>query len=182
MNETASFSKPLGRRFLGLTAVNLAASLSVPLAGVVDTAMLGRLPSIGPLAGVALAALVFDYLYFGCGFLRMGTTGTTAQARGRGDRAEERFWLLRAAALALVLGAVILLASPLIERFSFAVLGGSAEIEDAGRAYYRARIWGAPECHRKNKRPRRTRSRQRYPGHRQRQQFDAECIRWYPGN
>ncbi|MBE9017991.1 MATE family efflux transporter, partial [Chroococcidiopsidales cyanobacterium LEGE 13417] len=58
----------------------------VPLAGLVDVAFLGHLPEIRYLAGVALATVLFNYIYWTFGFLRMGTTGMTAQAIGREDR------------------------------------------------------------------------------------------------
>ena len=75
----------LRSRFWRLCLINIASNLTIPLVGLVDTAMLGHLPELRFLAGVALASLIFDYLFFGLGFLRMTTTGQTAQAQGRDD-------------------------------------------------------------------------------------------------
>ena len=134
----------LPRRFARLAAVNAASNLTVPLAGLADTVMLGRLDDVRFLAGVVLAALIFDYLYFGCAFLRMGTTGLTAQAWGRGDAGEVSAHLCRALLLAIVVGgAALALQAPLGDA-GFRLLAGSPEVEEAGRAYYDARIWGAP--------------------------------------
>ena len=88
----------LPRRFARLAALNTVSNLTVPLAGLADTVMLGRLDDVRFLAGVVLGALIFDYLYFGCAFLRMGTTGLTAQAWGRGEIEEVAARLGRAVA------------------------------------------------------------------------------------
>ncbi|MHC4429164.1 MAG: MATE family efflux transporter, partial [Planctomycetota bacterium] len=134
----------LSRRFLRLSLINIAASVTVPLVGLVDTAMLGHLPDIRFLAGVALAALLFDYIYWTLGFLRMSTTGMTAQAVGREDPVEVVNVPRRSLLLALVLGgAVVVLQAPLRE-VGFALLSGEPGVEQAGREYYDARIWGAP--------------------------------------
>jgi MATE family multidrug resistance protein len=62
--------------------------LLVPLSGLLDLAFLGHLSEIRHLAGVALATVLFNYIYWSFGFLRMGTTGITAQAVGRKDADE----------------------------------------------------------------------------------------------
>jgi len=118
--------------------------VTVPLVGLADTVMLGQLDDVRFLPGVVLAALIFDYLYFGCAFLRMATTGVTAQARGRGDQVEVSAHLQRALLLAGFLGvAALFLRTPLGD-VAFRVLSGAPEVEQAGRSYYDARIWGAP--------------------------------------
>lgn len=141
---TATDQRSLPRRFFRLTGINILTNLTVPLAGLVDTALLGHLPDIRFLAGVALASLVFDVLYWSFGFLRMGTTGTAAQALGRGDAAEVHRVLYRSLAIALALGvALVALARPLGD-LAFLLLGGAPGVEAAGREYFDARIWGAP--------------------------------------
>ncbi len=72
-------------RFFRLAFFNILSNLIVPLAGLVDLAFLGHLSDIHHLAGVSLATVLFDYIYWTFGFLRMGTTGTTAQAVGCSD-------------------------------------------------------------------------------------------------
>ncbi len=134
----------LPHRFARLTALNTASNLTVPLAGLADTVMLGRLDDVRFLAGVILAALIFDYLYFGCAFLRMSTTGMTAQSRGRGDPFEIAAHLYRALLLAAVLGALFLLLRDPMGDLGFRLLSGEPAVEEAGRSYFDARIWGAP--------------------------------------
>lgn len=106
--------------------------------------MLGHLPEIHFLAGVALGGVVFDLLYWSFGFLRMSATGLTAQALGRGDDAESERILQRILILAVTGGVAILLLQGWIEQAGFALLSGEPEVETAGRAYFEARIWGAP--------------------------------------
>ncbi|MEH2172837.1 MATE family efflux transporter [Nostoc sp.] len=73
------------RHFLKLASVNVLSNLMVPLAGLIDVMFLGHLTEIRHLAGVALATILFNYIYWTFGFLRMGTTGMVAQAIGRKD-------------------------------------------------------------------------------------------------
>ncbi|MHC5728405.1 MAG: MATE family efflux transporter, partial [Nostoc sp.] len=71
--------------FLKLASVNVLSNLMVPLAGLIDVMFLGHLTEIRHLAGVAIATILFNYIYWTFGFLRMGTTGMVAQAIGRKD-------------------------------------------------------------------------------------------------
>jgi MATE family multidrug resistance protein len=134
----------LGRRFARLTFYNILANVTVPLASLVDTALLGHLADINFLAGVALAAVLFEYVYWTFGFLRMGTTGTTAQALGQEDGPETYRVLYRALLVAWGLSALILLLWLPLRELGFALLSSTAEVEAAGRTYFDARIWAAP--------------------------------------
>ncbi len=83
-------------------------NVSTPLLGIVDTGVVGQLPDPAYIGAVALGALVFNYVFWGFGFLRMGTTGLTAQAFGAADAAEIRASLGRAVLIALVVGASLI--------------------------------------------------------------------------
>ena len=124
--------------------VNILANLMVPLASLVDVAFLGHLTDIRHLGGVAIATVLFNYIYWTFGFLRMGTTGITAQARGRGDYNTVILTLLRNGAIALIIGMVILLIQYPLREIGFNILRASPEVLASGRAYYNALIWGAP--------------------------------------
>lgn len=134
----------LGRRFARLAVPNTLANLMVPLAGLVDTAMLGHFGAVRDLGGVALGTLVFDYLFWSFGFLRMGTTGLTAQAFGAGDTQEQSRILGRGLLLAAGIGSAALVLQAPLEALSFGLLEGAESVKESGRAYYGARIWGAP--------------------------------------
>jgi MATE family multidrug resistance protein len=135
---------PFLRHFFQLAAVNILSNLMVPLAGLVDVAFLGHLTEIRHLAGVALATVLFDYIYWTFGFLRMGTTGMTAQAVGREDQEAVLLIGLRHGAIALILGLVILLLQRPLEALGFALLSATPAVKASGEAYYNALIWGAP--------------------------------------
>lgn len=130
--------------FFNLVTVNIVSNLMVPLAGLMDTAFLGHLTEVHHLAGVTLAMVLFNYIYWTFGFLRMGTTGMTAQALGRGDDDSVLLIGLRHAALALVLGLAILLLQQPLQLIGFAVLSAAPEVKASGQAFYNALIWGAP--------------------------------------
>ena len=135
---------PFQQRFLKLAFVNILSNLMVPLAGLADVAFLGHLSDIRDLAGVALATVLFNYIYWTFGFLRMATTGMTAQATGRGDDETVRLIALRHGLLALAIaGAILLLQYPL-KAIGFSLLSATPAVEAAGSAYYDALIWGAP--------------------------------------
>ena len=120
------------------------ANASVPLLGLVDTAVIGHYGTAADLGALALGALLFNFIYWSFGFLRMATTGFIAQADGAGDEAEVRATLARSLLLGVGLGlGVMLLQWPLATGY-FALMDASAAVEDAGMAYFQARIWGAP--------------------------------------
>ena len=120
------------------------AHMSTPLLGFADAAVIGRLGQPALLGAIAAAAVIFDFVFWALGFLRLGTAGLTAQAVGAGDRDGERATLLRALLLALVLaGAVVLLQRP-IAFVAFAALDAGPEVTAAARNYYDIRIWSAP--------------------------------------
>lgn len=130
--------------FWRLALITMAANITTPLASVIDMAFLGHLSDLAPLAGVALASVVFDYLFWSCGFLRMATTGLTAQALGRNDLMAAGVIALRHGAVALVLGLAIAILQIPLRELSFSLLQGSEAAKLAGAAYFEARIWSAP--------------------------------------
>lgn len=132
------------RRVVALAVPIVLANLSVPLLSAVDTAVAGHLPDQASLGGVALGGLIFNAMIWGLGFLRMATTGLVAQAMGAGDGVQMRLVQLRALLLALLLGAIVLVfQTPLLDG-ALALLGGSADVAAAARAYCDARIWSMP--------------------------------------
>ena len=112
--------------------------------GVVDTLVMGLHGRAADLAAVAVAAVAFSFVYWGFGFLRMSTTGLTAQARGRGDAAEARAVLLRALVLGTLIGfAILALAAPLGE-LALGAFALSEQVETLADGYLGARVWGTP--------------------------------------
>jgi MATE family multidrug resistance protein len=132
------------RRILGLAGPIILANLTQPLLGAVDTAIAGHLPGAASLGGVALGGLIFSFVFWGFGFLRMTTTGLVAQAHGAADGTGLRLVLARSLLLAGLLGsAVILLQAPLIHG-ALLLIGGSDAVRRNAFLYCDARIWSAP--------------------------------------
>ena len=137
-------SDDLRPRFFQLTVVNILSNILIPLAGLIDLAFLGHLSDISFLAGVALATILFDYLYRTCNFFRLGTTGPTAQAVGRSDRETVQVILLRNSLIALAIGIIMLLLRYPLRELGFYLLSAAPDVIAAGKEYYDARIWGSP--------------------------------------
>ncbi len=119
-------------------------NVSTPLIGVVDTGVVGRIPDPAYIGAVAIASLVFTFVFWAFGFLRMGTTGLTAQAAGAGDTNELVASLTRALMIALAAGAGLILLQWPIEQIAFALLDGTDQVEGLAREYFNIRIWAAP--------------------------------------
>jgi len=134
----------LNKQVLRLAIPNILSNLTVPLLGAVDTAVLGHLDSEIYLGAIAMGSIIFNFIYWGLGFLRMGTTGLTAQAYGANDKEESFLVLNRAMLVSVSMGLLILLLSIPIEMLSFKLLAPTAEVENLARTYYRIRIMGAP--------------------------------------
>ena len=132
------------RRIWAFAGPVILSNISVPLLGAVDTAVVGRLPGPHYLGAVAVGALIFSVLYAGLFFLRMGTTGLTAQSHGRRSVIEVHEWLLRALALAVALGVLITALQWPIGRAAFAIVAPSSEVAELAERYYQVRIFGAP--------------------------------------
>ena len=120
------------------------ANASVPLLGLVDTAVIGRTGTIFELGAIALGAIVFSFVYWGFGFLRMGTTGFVSQADGAGDEQEVRAALFRALLVALSAGVVILAMQTPIASAALWLLEAGDQVEFSTQSYISLRIWGAP--------------------------------------
>ncbi len=132
------------RRVWVLAGPIMLSNMTTPLLGAVDTAVVGQLPDAAYIGGVAIGAVVFSFLFWGFGFLRMGTTGFTAQAYGAGDHDELRATLLRPLILALGLGALLIALQAPIGMLAFRLLEASPEVEALAASYYEIRIWSAP--------------------------------------
>ena len=131
-------------RALALAWPIMLAQVATATTGIVDTAVMGRYGTAAELAAVGLAAVVFNFLYWGFGFLRMATTGLTAQADGAGDTGETNAILQRALLLGGCIGLLILLCFPVVSCLALALFQAETLVETEAAAYFQARIWGAP--------------------------------------
>ncbi len=132
------------RRVWRIAGPIMFSNVSTPLIGIVDTAVVGHLEHAYYIGAVAIGSLIFSVLFWAFGFLRMGTTGLTAQARGAGDGELIKATLLRALILGAIVGTVLALLREPIAWASFTLLKASAEVELHAEAYFDIRIWSAP--------------------------------------
>ncbi len=131
------------RQILRLAIPNIISNISVPLLSSVDTILMGHL-SPAHLAALGVAAMIFTFLYGNFNFLRMGTTGITAQAFGREDAHALTYTLLRALLLALVMGILlILLRDPILDAGIY-LMNVSDAYAQMVREYFHIRIMTAP--------------------------------------
>lgn len=132
------------REYLGLTVPFMLSTMTQPLMGAVNTAVMGQLPDPKYIAAVSLGAILFNNLYWLFGFLRVSTTGYAAQAFGAADRELGTLAFFKPLVLALLISlACIVLQKPILESY-LAMIGAAPEVNDLCREYYYILIWGAP--------------------------------------
>ncbi|WP_438764523.1 MATE family efflux transporter [Kushneria sp. TE3] len=118
---------------------------SVPLLGLVDTAVIGHLPHARYLAAVTLGSTLFSFLFWGFGFLRMGTTGLTSQAAGRGEDQRVRDLLGQSLLIGVIIGlALVALSAPLIDIGLRLLQPDSEATAQLAADYAHVRIFSAP--------------------------------------
>nr|WP_166240274.1 MATE family efflux transporter [Paenibacillus turpanensis] len=132
------------KAFLLLSIPLILSALSTPLLGAVDTAVVGQLKDPVYIGAVAVGALIFNYLYWILGFLRVSTSGFTAQADGAGDSNELVMAFVRPFLLGLGFGLVFLLLHKPILQGALFFIHPSDEVAALVEQYYAIRIWGAP--------------------------------------
>jgi multidrug resistance protein, MATE family len=144
MHAPASDFVVTHRTVLAIAVPMTLAHLTTPLLGVVDTAVVGQLGQAHLIAAVAVASVLFDFIFWIFGSLRMGTIGLSAQALGRGDALEIRAVFLRAILLAWIIGVELVALQVPIARAGLAIMGASAEASAAAATYIAVRILAAP--------------------------------------
>ena len=105
---------------------------------------MGHLPDPEYVGAIAIGGLIFNLIFWGLGFLRMGTTGITAQAYGNGDTGEVYASLLRSVIMAIALAIVILALQNAIVWVAFTLIDASPRVEQLGSEYFSTRIWSTP--------------------------------------
>jgi len=133
----------MNKRILGLALPNIITNITVPLLGMVDMAIVGRL-STDHIGAIAIGTQIFNLIYWNFGFLRMGTSGFTAQAYGAKDFDESLRIFIRAIAIALIVAIVLILFQWPVSRLSLLIFRSSPHVLNLALAYFFVRIWAAP--------------------------------------
>ncbi len=134
----------MNREILRLAVPNIIANLTVPLLGMVDLFIVGHLSSESYIGAIAVAATIFNFIYWNFSFLRMGTSGFTAQAYGAGDRTEAGRVLLRSLAVAAGAAAILLILQQPILRTALAIVKTEGDTGDYVARYFGIYIWSVP--------------------------------------
>lgn len=132
------------RQILRIALPAIVTNITVPLLGLVDTAIVGHMGSASYIAAIAVGSMIFNLLYWVFAFLRMGTSGMTAQARGRRDFSEARQLLVNAALLAIVIALLLLLLQIPLRELMLWLISPTPDVRPLAVTYFHIVVWGAP--------------------------------------
>lgn len=132
------------RRVLAIAVPIVISNVSVPLLGVVDTAVVGQMGEAAPLGAVGLGAIIITSIYWIFGFLRMGTVGLTSQAQGANDQTEVSVLLTRVLLIGLAGGIAVIALQAGLFWVALQMSPASDEVEALTRDYLAVRVWSAP--------------------------------------
>lgn len=132
------------RRVLKIAVPIVLSNATVPILGTVDTGVVGQMGEAAPIGAVGIGAIILSAVYWIFGFLRMGTTGLTSQARGAGRQGEVAAMLTRSLLIGLSGGVALIVLQVPVFMVAFQLAPASAEVESLARDYMAIRVWSAP--------------------------------------
>ena len=132
------------KQILKIALPAIVTNITVPLLGLVDTAIVGHMGNATYIGAIAVGSMVFNLVYWVFGFLRMGTSGMTAQARGRRDLQEMRSLLVRSQTVAMPIALLILLLQVPLRDVMLWLIGPTDDVRPLAVTYYHIVVWGAP--------------------------------------
>ena len=132
------------KRVLGVAIPIVLANATIPILGAVDTAVVGQLGLAVPIGAVGIGAIIITAIYWLFGFLRMGTTGLTAQAIGSGDKSETSALLVRGIIIGMVAGLILIVTQVPVFLGALQLSPASIEVEDLAQKYLQIRVYSAP--------------------------------------
>lgn len=135
---------PTSQRILHIAIPSIISNITVPLLGLIDVAIVGHLGSASYIGAIAVGGMLFNMIYWIFGFLRMGTSGLTAQSYGGHDLHEATRILLRSLVISLLLALALLLLQYPIRVVAFQLIDASPEVQQLATLYFHICIWGAP--------------------------------------
>ena len=136
--------KETDREILDIALPAIIANITIPLLGLLDVGIAGHLGDATLIGAIAVGTMIFNLIYWNFGFLRMGTSGVTAQAYGSGNRQRQALVLQHVVLLGMAIGlAVIVLQWP-IKAVALWVIGGSPGVNVMAGVYVDVCVWGAP--------------------------------------
>ena len=131
----------MNKEIFRIAVPNIISNITVPLMGLVSTGIVGTWSGEAAVIGaLALGVSIFNFIYWNCSFIRMGTSGLTAQAYGAGDFHETTAMLARAVVISLALSILVLIFQKPLGELSLWLMGGDENVA----AYFYGRIWAVP--------------------------------------
>lgn len=134
----------MNREILRIALPAIVANITIPLLGLLDTAIAGHLGDATVIGAIAVGSMLFNFIYWNFGFLRMGTSGMTAQACGADDMPQSARLLQQSSVLALIIALAIIVLQWPLQWLGFTVIGPSAEVLYLAHTYFYIVVWGAP--------------------------------------
>lgn len=134
----------MNKKILRLAVPNIISNITIPVVGIVDIAIAGNTGGDPAIGAIALGTTIFGFIYWNCSFLRMGTSGLTAQALGARDFREIAALLVRSMTVALGIAFLLLILQVPLGKFLIAVMNPEEGVDNLLAAYFFARIWAAP--------------------------------------
>lgn len=135
----------MNKAILRLAIPSIVSNVTIPLLGMIDIAIAGRIGDDSTIAALAIGTAIFNFIYWNFAFLRMGTSGLAAQAYGAGDKRETANILGRSMIAALAIALLLLVFNRPIGALAMKIMeGGSDEVMALAADYFYARIWAAP--------------------------------------
>ena len=132
------------KRVLGVAIPIVLANATIPILGAVDTGVVGQMGLAAPIGAVGIGAIIISAIYWMFGFLRMGTTGLTAQAIGSNNQSETSALLVRGIIIGLVAGLVLILIQIPLFSGALGLSPASQEVEGLANEYLKIRVFSAP--------------------------------------
>lgn len=132
------------RSYLALAIPLTISTITTPLLGVVDMAVVGQLPDPAYIGGVAIGTIIFNTMYWLFGFLRVSTSSFASQAQGANDKRQQVLALIRPLCIAFLIGMAFLLLQRPILHLASAFINPAADVHKLASDYFLIRIWGAP--------------------------------------
>ena len=137
-------TESINKQIFKLSIPNIISNFSVPLLGAVDTALMGRLDNKLYLGALGLGSILFSFIYWGFGFIRMASTGLTAQAYGEDNPKECGLLLQRSIGIGIMSSLLLVVLQWFLVDVSFILMTTSPEVEKLTRTYFHIRIYAAP--------------------------------------
>ncbi len=134
----------MNRNIIHIAFPAIIANITIPLLGFIDTSIAGHLGNTVYIGAIAVGAMMFNLIYWNFGFLRMGTSGLTAQAFGANDLNEAARLLLRSSALALLISLTILILQYPLQWIALELIGPSPNVTKWAQSYFFVCVWNAP--------------------------------------